>query len=1361
MRDVRIANPPWASRTDLARVETLEITVQLLSLLRGRLVIPRVVVSDADVLLEEGSAGQVNWAFTLQQFPSPVAGSAGLSITVGAPQIIEIVRGTLAYRESGVDRFERALITEARLHMIPEEPLRLTGTGQYRQMPLTVNATGGSLANLFAASGSWPLAFDVATGDATLTAQGNIGIPIGMPVLDLQVKLEGEHLSALNSLLAVDCPELGPYDLSGRVRLADGTFAVTDLKVMLGSSDLAGEVTLNTRDKHAGLSASLASRRIDLDDFRDRPRAEEPQPAAAKSDPVESIIDFLKTGNGSINATVENIVSGDLVVQNVGLQAILEDELLRINLLSARLFGSSLTGHTELNVHSEIPSVSLALAAKNFDYGRALIGFGAAEGFVGMSDVAISAMAEGSTWETVIGSLTVTASMGESTFLVDEPLSGRPTHVWIKTGRASISASKPGQVVLDGSYRNLPLRIELTTGPSVRLFSDQSWPVRLVIHAKDGHLMVRGLAQPLRDGVLDLSLSGEGRSLASLTPRLPAVGPYHVTARVTGDIRRFRVTNFTLRVAESDVAGQADIALGDDRVAVTGQFNSRLLRAADFVDHAPGSEDADLIASVHGDAPLAQVLQPFDGTIDWHVDRFSAGPDNFSALAVAVKLNHGQVAASCSTKIDHGGVLKADLALESSEGVSVLGASAQLRGFNYGRFLHRFDATYGVSGSTDVELSITSRGRTLHELRDQLDARLAAKPGMMGISKASGEKLAAVTMADVSLEARPGRPLLLSVHGDVESVPLSLTMTTVPLRQWLDAPRQWPLRIVIRGPDLLLEAVGELGSRNERGSSNFRVSFSGTTLKSLAPLLRVSLPDEGPYEFSGDVTVHEQAMTLSDFRGRVGASDVAGRLHVSFKDSRPGLTGALVSQLIQLDLPKPGVNESLSEVAVTTLQSVEEEAVEFIDPLEQTRSNASEKRVLLIPDVAIPIETIHRSDVDLHWAVKRFLASPLELDNLTVVLTIKNGVLTMGPVSTTYAGGDATAHLHVDSTRTTPRIHFEVSAHSLDYGRLLRAFQVVDQVEGNTDLTLLLDGVGSSLRGILAHANGSLEIAGGPGRLPTRYVDLWAANLITAMFSQAWRKERVTQYHCAVGYFEISNGEMQSDVILVHAPKYTIAAAGSLTLGSEELDLVLTPAPQNMAFVSVAVPVRVTGPLARPQLSTNAGEIAKSKAWRALNVVDPLGLAMLINSGVQGLRGTVESHANVCVTAFGGAEEAKLLTEEAVRRSVNPVWYRWAKFKTRVGRIFGGNYPPEEGLAVDALVSQRLIAGTFRPDPVRSERSITMEDVMRLKVCGFSPSRRSSSASSRSSPRSGCARRSRTNGCLASLAYYRSSSGCS
>jgi hypothetical protein len=90
----------------------------------------------------------------------------------------------------------------------------------------------------------------------------------------------------------------------------------------------------------------------------------------------------------------------------------------------------------------------------------------------------------------------------------------------------------------------------------------------------------------------------------------------------------------------------------------------------------------------------------------------------------------------------------------------------------------------------------------------------------------------------------------------------------------------------------------------------------------------------------------------------------------------------------------------------------------------------------------------------------------------------------------------------------------------------------------------------------------------------------------------------------------------QSDAILLDTTRVTVAGVGTVHLGTEQLDLVLTPKPKDAAFISLAHSVRVRGSLSHPDVSSDPKDIAMSAGWLALGVVPPFGLAMGVAIGV-------------------------------------------------------------------------------------------------------------------------------------------------
>ncbi len=66
-----IANADWAQSGSLTKLERAEVTIQVLPLLRGRVVMPSLHLVRPDISLEKGTDGKSNWDFS--QNPGGVA----------------------------------------------------------------------------------------------------------------------------------------------------------------------------------------------------------------------------------------------------------------------------------------------------------------------------------------------------------------------------------------------------------------------------------------------------------------------------------------------------------------------------------------------------------------------------------------------------------------------------------------------------------------------------------------------------------------------------------------------------------------------------------------------------------------------------------------------------------------------------------------------------------------------------------------------------------------------------------------------------------------------------------------------------------------------------------------------------------------------------------------------------------------------------------------------------------------------------------------------------------------------------------------------------------------------------------------
>jgi uncharacterized protein involved in outer membrane biogenesis len=1271
LKQVSIAEHLDPDSLDLAKVGTLEVSIAVLPLLRRSIVIPSLTISDLEVVLESRADEKITGSQRSAQNPITKPNPVEPPVQI---LTIHLRHAAVTVKATSSAQAERVTLHEAEFDAVPGQPVRLVASGEYRNVPVMLDATGGTLHDAIGGgAGWWPLALSLQTPETSLKLEGQVGLPFGTPRLDAHLTVAGERLNGLNRLLAVEWPALGPYALSGRVKLADGNVEATEVKAMLGTSDLSGDMSLQfTGRQH--LAAHVTSQRINTRDFS--------PPEEARIDhgaPVEDdmrFIEWLKAWDLELAITSQSVIVGERDVGSLHIQADLLAGLLHISMSAAKVFGMQVNGGGEIDFRPSVPRASVTLTGRGFD--PALVVGSWSDKLIGLSDVVVSGEASGTTRQALLNSLAISLRTDRATFLFDDPLSKRPVELRLMEGHALLNPAG-GNVLLTGRYGRRLFRLQATTGALSTLSTDRPWPVRVALQSTGATLLVDGTVRsPLDRGSVELTIRGQGKSLDAFASSLPGIGPFRLSGQVTSNGRGSWITKVAWQVGESDGAGECDVVMQDGRLAVTTQLKSRRMRSEDFSKSAADDEQSGSAVPASGRVEMPVVPRHLAAHLTWHIDHFHAGRFSLDKLVLEGSADSGRMEISGSASHKHGNMTTA-LVLDGTTIIPKLRVQAQSGGFNYGALLRELEATDRVAGTTDLALELSSEGRTLEELLDQVVFQVTARPRTLRIMSRAGDETIPITLSSATISSQLHAPVSLTLQGHVRTSPLSMTVTGVPLKHMLPIPAHLPLTILLRGPDIALEAQGRAGVYAT--TADFHVHLKGTTLSSLAVLFNKDLPGLASYEFDGNVTVRDQKVSLSALHAKLGKSDVAGRMQIAWNGPRPRLSGSFSSEFIE-----PKILEQLSPPSETTPETenvpdqtadkplkeavaIGEGVVDFVSPIKLPEIGDADSRTRIIPDWVLPVQSFRSIDLDFYWAVKRLSMPPVQMEDVIAVLTLKDGILTAGPLEFGHLGSMTTGKLTVNGTSTVPHAAVEITTTNLDYGGLLKAFKVTNLVEGSTDLILATEGNGRSLRELAGTANGHLDIVAGPARLATRYVELWASNLMTSMLSEAWHREKFAQYHCGAAYIDIQNGEMKTNSLLIEASDHSVVAAGTLNLGTEELDVVVTPRPKDLAFLSLAAPIRMTGPLRAPKISTNAQSIASSKAWQVLDIADPIGLALRVPRVILNDQpdGAGSPALNPCTLALRGGKEA-LSTHKAVRAGFD--WFRdvWR----RAGRIFLG-----------------------------------------------------------------------------------------
>ncbi len=255
---IEFANPSWARDPYLVRAEAAEIQVRLWPLFLGRIELPLVSLKKPELGLQIEADGKRTWAFgkdTSDESTVPVIGQ------------LLVDQGVLRYlaRAEGADiQAEFALGAES----AAELPLSYKARGKWKGEAFTAQGRTGGVLQLSAdTDGSFPMEIDAAAGHTRLKASGAITNLAEFGAIDAKFELQGRSLEDLYTLVGVVLPGTPPYKLAGQLRKEGLSWAVSDIKGVLGKSDIQGALTFTNAKPVPSLTGQVQSRLLDFEDL--------------------------------------------------------------------------------------------------------------------------------------------------------------------------------------------------------------------------------------------------------------------------------------------------------------------------------------------------------------------------------------------------------------------------------------------------------------------------------------------------------------------------------------------------------------------------------------------------------------------------------------------------------------------------------------------------------------------------------------------------------------------------------------------------------------------------------------------------------------------------------------------------------------------------------------------------------------------------------------------------------------------------------------------------------------------------------------------------------------------------------------
>ena len=359
LEDVALSNAPWGSRKEMLRVKRVELRVRLLALLRGEILVDRLVLVEPDLLLETDEKGEGNWVFASASQAAAAekpTNERSFRARLGIREV-RVTDALLAYRDgcagwqAGV-AVRRLALTQSRTVSGGLDVDAAVGLG--RATVSVTGATGGL--DTIVGDRPFPLNLKLSTKGATASLEGAIQHVRNLAGVDLKASLEVSDPPALAALLDTSLPRLTPFRIEGRVHDSGQGWALDPVRVTAGRSSASGSLGYVMGCPRSRITLDLRAPLVDLSELTgagtsSAVASKAPAAKGGKLFPVKPLsLDVLKAFDITAGLQVDTMVLPSRTeVRSLVARAALANGRLTVDPLSLKLGGGIITGSLRLN----------------------------------------------------------------------------------------------------------------------------------------------------------------------------------------------------------------------------------------------------------------------------------------------------------------------------------------------------------------------------------------------------------------------------------------------------------------------------------------------------------------------------------------------------------------------------------------------------------------------------------------------------------------------------------------------------------------------------------------------------------------------------------------------------------------------------------------------------------------------------------------------------------------------------------------------------------------------------------------------------------------------------------------------------
>lgn len=472
----------------------------------------------------------------------------------------------------------------------------------------------------------------------------------------------------------------------------------------------------------------------------------------------------------------------------------------------------------------------------------------------------------------------------------------------------------------------------------------------------------------------------------------------------------------------------------------------------------------------------------------------------------------------------------------------------------------------------------------------------------------------AVTKADVTANVRtlandPKYGVSFEVGGSYNGAPVTGGGKVGQVLSLKDQNVPYPVQADMRSGPSRIAIEGTVTSPAKLKAVDLQLQLAGRSMARLYNFTGITLPETPAFSTSGrlrgELDREYGRWTYEDFKGKVGSSDIHGKLVYEGGKPRGKLSGNVASnKLVFEDLgPLVGADSNASKKA---------RGVEAVQPGGK-----------VLPVEEFRTERWKAIDADVRYAADKIVREKtLPISKLSAHLIMKDGVITLAPLDFGVAGGTLRSTIRLDGSgkagnTIAATATAKVSARHIQIKQLFPTIEQMQATVGQVNGDAQLSATGTSVAALLGSSNGEVKALVNQGTISKMLLEMAGLNVGNIVLTKLFGDKPV-ELNCLAADFDVKKGVMQSQVFVVDTKEAIINVSGNVNLANEGMDLTVKPETKALRLFTLRAPLYVRGTFSDPDVSVDKKTLAlKAGGAAALaTIAAPVAaLLPLINTG--------------------------------------------------------------------------------------------------------------------------------------------------